>query len=380
MSANTKPILPCEQPEVVEISLIRSREAGLSNDFVPVVELDKTYPEKGFKYVNSSNKCLLSAYIESNQIPLECVQFDGEKDIILRFVVKQGNKAAQDKKGDIHAVGHGVTIISEAELNVKYGYKILLKLSPENITPGAYIDFYANDDDLFYYSVQNVHCGRVQISGIANNCYCIIQGVTKSSCNGNGCIIDDETYKIVAKRLGVEVAVLKAISKKESKGSGFYTKGQARILFERHYMYRELKKTGKTDAELKQLQSSYSDIINIVQGGYGKESAQYEKLKKAKNIDIDCAIKSCSWGRFQVMGVYYENLYDSPQHMEEAMNMCERQHFEYFSSYLKETNGLIKALNEHNWEKVAELYNGKKWREINPDYAKDLKTYYDSFK
>lgn len=184
MSANTKPILPCEQPEVVEISLIRSREAGLSNDFVPVVELDKTYPEKGFKYVNSSKKCLLSAYIESNQIPLECVQFDEGKDIILRFVVKQGNKAAQDKKGNIHAIGHGVTIISETELNVKYGYKILLKLSPENITPGAYIDFYANDDDLFYYSVQNVHCGRVQI-------------IAKSQCFCNRDITEEELKKIV---------------------------------------------------------------------------------------------------------------------------------------------------------------------------------------
>lgn len=171
MSANTKPILPCEQVEVVQISLIRSHDAGLSNDFIPVVKLDKSYPEKEFKYVCSSSQCALSAYIENNKIPLEVVQFNGEKDIILRFTVKQGNKAAQDNKGKIHAVGHGITIVSETEIVVKYGYKIVLKLSPKNVIPEAYLDFYANDDDWFYYNVQNVHCGRVQITS-KSQCFC----------------------------------------------------------------------------------------------------------------------------------------------------------------------------------------------------------------
>lgn len=36
-------------------------------------------------------------------------------------------------------------------------------------------------------------------------------------------------------------------------------------------------------------------------------------------------------------------------------------------------------MRNKNWEKIAELSNGKKWRKINPDYADDLKQYYEEY-
>ena len=146
-----------------------------------------------------------------------------------------------------------------------------------------------------------------------NKCFCKKQGLVLNSCNGKGCNIDDKVYEDAATALGVEVAALKAIGKKETHGNSFYSTGQATILFERHYMYCELKKKGYTEKQLSDLNTTYPSIVNSTMGEYGTYSAQYTKLTTAKNIDYDCAIKSCSWGKFQVMGVYYANLYSTPR-------------------------------------------------------------------
>lgn len=221
---------------------------------------------------------------------------------------------------------------------------------------------------------------EVSEEGKNKECFCKNQGLSQESCNGKGCNIDDKVYEDAAKSLGVEVAALKAIGKKESSGNGFYSVGQAKILFERHIMHKQLKNTGYTTTQLNDLKNQYPKIVNPVSGGYGKYSEQYEKLKTAKTIDYDCAIKSCSWGKFQVMGFHYAKLYSNPKELEEAMNMCERQHFEYFIQFLKTTNGLIDALKNRDWETVATKYNGSAWEKNNPTYADDLKKYYNEFK
>jgi hypothetical protein len=53
--------------------------------------------------------------------------------------------------------------------------------------------------------------------------------------------------------------------------------------------------------------AKYNDICNPSPGGYGApEIHQYERLIKAAELDRDAAIMSCSWGVFQVMGIYYK--------------------------------------------------------------------------
>lgn len=136
-------------------------------------------------------------------------------------------------------------------------------------------------------------------------------------------------------------------------------------------MYRFLKKI-KTKEQLDILKKDSPDIVHNIgtykdpNASYGSEKEQFIKLGKAKKINNDAAIKSCSWGKFQVMGKYFNNLYSSPSELEKAMNMCEVQHFAYFKVYLKDVTGeeMIKAMKEKNWNKIAELYNG-------PDYSKN---------
>ncbi|RRJ87373.1 DUF3380 domain-containing protein [Paenimyroides tangerinum] len=212
---------------------------------------------------------------------------------------------------------------------------------------------------------------------VANNskekCYCYLQGITTTACEGKGNLVSDQHFESLSKDIGVEAKVFKAVAIVESGGRksflDFNGEQKAKILYERHYMYRFLK-AFKTKEELENLKNSSPDLVHNVgtykdpNAIYGTEKEQFKKIYEAKKIDNDSAIKSCSWGKFQVMGKYYNYLYESPAEMEEAMNMCEVQHFAYFKVYLKDVVGsaIITAMKNKNWAKIAELYNG-------PDYA-----------
>lgn len=207
---------------------------------------------------------------------------------------------------------------------------------------------------------------------IIGTCYCHNQGIVETPCNGKGSLVTDKHFESLAKDIGVEAKVFKAVAIVESGGRKSFLnvdgKQKAKILYERHYMYRFLKKL-KTQQQLDDLKKNQPDLVHNVgtykdkNAKYGSEEEQFGKLEKAKKIDNDSAIKSCSWGKFQVMGKYYNYLYGTPDEMEDAMNMCEVQHFAYFKVYLKDVTGapMIKAMKDKNWNKIAELYNG-------PDY------------
>ncbi|WP_160137227.1 N-acetylmuramidase domain-containing protein [Chryseobacterium sp. c4a] len=211
-------------------------------------------------------------------------------------------------------------------------------------------------------------------------CFCFNQGIVEKSCLGKGTAIPNKMYDEAAEELNIEKATMLAIAKQETHKSSFWKEGQATILYERHKMWKHLKEDlHKSKEELNVLNKKYPELVNPNQGGYGLFSAQYTKLEKAKKIDYDSAIKACSWGKFQVLGASYAGAFSSPRELEEAVNTCEIQQFRLFKGYLKNTNGMTKALRNHEWETVAKLYNGSSWKTINPDYAKNIKKYYGEF-
>lgn len=182
-----------------------------------------------------------------------------------------------------------------------------------------------------------------------------------------------------AKDLGIEPEVMMAIARQESHGGGFFKDGQPKILFERHKMYAHLK---EDKFDVKALAKANPDIVNPSQGGYGKESVQYDKLTRARALDESAALQSASWGRFQVMGENYRDLYKTPQEMETAMRASEKQQLAFFVAFLRKKGGgkLVQALKDHKWETVAMYYNGKYWKKINPNYATNIQKYYEEFK
>lgn len=183
-----------------------------------------------------------------------------------------------------------------------------------------------------------------------------------------------------AKRLGVEVAALRAILEKESKGSGFNADGTPKILYERHIMYRRLTEHFGV-ATAKYWATGRSDLVyskGYGVGGYGKYSEQPKKLEAAAKIDRTSAIESCSWGIAQIMGYHWKLCgFSSVQQFVNAMYKSEDAQFEVFVKFL-EGSGIVPYLKKLDWANVALRYNGKNYKQNN--YDVDLKRYYLKFK
>ena len=170
--------------------------------------------------------------------------------------------------------------------------------------------------------------------------------------------LTERDYINSANELGCEVAVIKAVSEVEGRGSGFFASGESKILFERHKFY---KYTNGAFAQ------SNPDICNRTSGGYGKESEQHSKLQRAVALNRDAALMSCSWGAFQVMGEHWKILgYSSVQDFVNKMYRSEADHLDSFVRYIK-AFGLQAHLRNKNWAAFAKGYNGPGYKANNYD-------------
>jgi hypothetical protein len=301
--------------------------------------------------------------------------------------------------GTIKITNPGQSVVScDVQDSPKTGTSTIKAIETETATPGSTNGSVvvaedkvssSNDDnppdDSKKEPIAEPHAPNEETKDLVAKCsFCKLPTIINNGCQyagiERGHRITAIEYDEAARKLGVEIEVLKAIGKKEARGECFNGKGQAKILFERHKMYQHLKKKKYSEDQLNKLIEKYPSIVNTVYGDYNVLSS-YDKLKIAKTIDFDSAIKSCSWGCFQVLGEYYQWLYSSPMELELAMNTCELQQFHYFIAYLEKSSPhMIPALQKKDWRKIAFLYNGSKWESQNPTYAKDLEKYYNELK
>ncbi|MEO6594993.1 MAG: N-acetylmuramidase family protein [Planctomycetota bacterium] len=177
-----------------------------------------------------------------------------------------------------------------------------------------------------------------------------------NSCLNPATGIGEEAYEAAAKRLGVDVATIKAVADVETSGAAFDALGRPRILFERHYFHRLT--SGRFDL-------THSRVSAKSAGGYGKFSAQYGKLEEAYALDADAALRSASWGRFQIMGNNFiaAGFSSSPEFVK-AMARSEEEHLRAFVSFVRNGSSMAEALRRQNWAAFAKAYNG-------PGYAKN---------
>ncbi|MCE3261825.1 MAG: hypothetical protein K0R43_904 [Pseudoduganella sp.] len=183
-------------------------------------------------------------------------------------------------------------------------------------------------------------------------------------------IITDSGYEKAAKKLKVEVAAIKAVAEVETKGSGFLADGRPTILFERHYFRRF------TDGAF---DGTNPDISNKNAGGYGAAGDnQYAKLDQAYALNPDAALKSASWGRFQIMGANYTQAgYGSVSDFVNSQLDSADKHLEAFTAFISKDKALLDALRDKDWTKFARGYNGKDyWKN---DYDSKMKAAYEKF-
>jgi hypothetical protein len=99
--------------------------------------------------------------------------------------MKKGSSIANDNEGHISIITDGVYLRTETKKVITSGVKkgtnriasktiyedmnyannklFRIKVTPVDIQKDAYVDFYADDDDWYYSSVSNVHCGRIAV-------------------------------------------------------------------------------------------------------------------------------------------------------------------------------------------------------------------------
>ena len=159
-------------------------------------------------------------------------------------------------------------------------------------------------------------------------------------------------YEYAAKALECDVAAIIAVDKVESNGNGFLPSGEPKILFERHWMNRLLRKKGI-------IVRDKPDIVNTSAGGYKGGKAEHDRLAKAVEIDRESALQSASWGRYQILGVNWNRTgHKSLQSFINAMYKNEKEHLKCFVNFIKSDQKLHKALQDKDWATFAYLYNG----------------------
>jgi len=176
-------------------------------------------------------------------------------------------------------------------------------------------------------------------------------------------MITENQYKEIANDLGVEVAVIKAVHEVESDGDAFLSDSRPKILFEGHIFWRQLKAKG---IDPKDHEKGNETILykNWTRKHYKGGASEYERLEQAMKIDEEAAIRSCSWGSFQIMGYHAESL--GFQDVFDFYYTLRTGEFENLKLFIKfcEVNNLVRHLRSKNWAAFAKGYNG-------PGYAQN---------
>ena len=165
--------------------------------------------------------------------------------------------------------------------------------------------------------------------------------------------ISEEEFKKAADIIGCEVAVIKAVAKIESNGSGFNPDGAPKTLFEGHWFHKLT--DGKYSNDSRYESISYK---KWTRKWYGNQTVEKERLKLALSLDKDAALQSASWGAFQIMGFNYKLCgFKTVSDFIDAMYKSEGEQLLAFIGFVK-SKKLDDELRDKDWAKFAYYYNG----------------------
>lgn len=182
--------------------------------------------------------------------------------------------------------------------------------------------------------------------------------------------VTHKDYVEAAQEIGCEVAVLRALASVESSGSAMLANGQPKILFEAH-VFSELT-DGKYNITHPKLSTLHWDRSLYI-GGMG----EHFRLQQAVKLDREAALKSASWGMFQILGRNYAACgYDSVQDFINAMYQGEVGQLQALVNFVK-SQGIAHPMQTKDWKTIARKYNGPRYRDNK--YDEKLEKAYKSF-
>lgn len=178
----------------------------------------------------------------------------------------------------------------------------------------------------------------------------------------NDTTLSDQDFAAAAAELGVEEARIRAVSAVESAGTGFLSDGRPKILFEGHVFWRELKNAGADPGALVDKDASLADILypKWDKSHYKGGAAEYGRLERAQNIHQQAALRSASWGMFQIMGNNCKACAcDNVEAFVDSMRTAGGQ-LKAFCGFIRSNPALLKALKATppDWAGFAKRYNG----------------------
>jgi hypothetical protein len=188
--------------------------------------------------------------------------------------------------------------------------------------------------------------------------------------NVNSRTLSDNDIIEFSNQFNLEEAVVRAVIEVESSGSGFFSDGRAKILYEGHIFWRRLKGININPEEISN--DSNQDILfpNWVNTFYLKGVNEYTRLERAKKLIPNnkrvstSALESASWGLFQILGSNAISMgYPSVEDFVEKMQTSEKEHLIAFGRFINK-NRLLESLRKKDWQKFARGYNG-------PQYTKN---------
>ena len=161
-----------------------------------------------------------------------------------------------------------------------------------------------------------------------------------------------QDYIDAAAELDVLPAAIRAVREVEAPRGGFNPDGTPVTLFEGHVFYR------LTDGKFK-VKAPDLCYPKWTRQFYGRTwQAEKDRLARACELDREVALKSASWGMFQIMGLNHGQCgCMSVQEFVNKMYASEREQLMAFVAFVRIT-GLRHALRKLDWDGFARGYNG----------------------
>ena len=175
---------------------------------------------------------------------------------------------------------------------------------------------------------------------------------------------------------GVQLAMIRAFAEVESGGkSGFGSSGLPIIAYEGH-IFRKYTKA-KYDKSHPLLSYPYKKKAGPEwQANNKTQITAWKTLNAAMDLDHEAALKSCSWGMFQVMGFNYETCgFANVDDFVVKMKAGEPGQLDAFVGFCLKTRGLRKALADKNFVACATIYNGSDYGDYDKRIERAFKKY-----
>ena len=184
---------------------------------------------------------------------------------------------------------------------------------------------------------------------------------TTTATPGTPKLLTEADFQAAAAQLNCDVAAIKAVAEVESSGAGFLSDGRVKILFEGHQFYKFTKgahaRSNPSICYRKWTKQFYTKGRNADIRGAG----ELARLDQAIALNREAALKSASYGKFQIMGFNHMTCgFSNVQDFYAAMQSSEGEQLKAFCGFIRGA-GLADKLRKHRWAEFARGYNGAEY-------------------